>query len=137
MKNKVILVQNILKVLSRSMKLKWYYWVLFTVLVLFLPVALFAMILSPNAYLVQGMESMVDCDSPIKVMICAIPSYIVYGIGIFSFISIYLKTRNTNYLLVVLVCCGILATITPNALAAINQHNINKLKYVDRCGKGW
>ena len=119
------------------MKLKWYYWLLFTVLVLFLPVALFAMILSPNAYLVQGIESTVDCDSPINIMICAIPSYIVYVIGIFSFISIYLKTKNTRYLLVVLVCCSILVAITPNALAAMSQHNINKSMHVDRCGKGW
>lgn len=119
------------------MKLKWYYWLLFTVLVLFLPMALFAMLLSPNAYLAQGMESAVDCDGPLKVMICAIPSYIVYAIGIFAFISIYLETRNTNYLLVALVSCSILVAITPNTLAAINQHNINQSKHVDSCGKGW
>ncbi|PHS30498.1 MAG: hypothetical protein COA92_09735 [Sulfurovum sp.] len=119
------------------MKLKWYYRLLLTALVLFLPVAWFAVILPPNEYLAQGIESAVDCDGPIGVMVFAIPSYIVYGMGIFSFISIYLETRNTNYLLVVFICCSILAAVTPNVLAAISQHDINALKYVDTCGKGW
>lgn len=50
------------------------------VLVLALPLALFAMAMPPNEYKAQGIDA-VDCDGPISVYLFAIPALLIYGAG--------------------------------------------------------
>ena len=52
-------------------------WLSVTVLVLASPIALLAALLLPNEYLAQGIEGAVDCDDPLRVMLFAIPSYVM------------------------------------------------------------
>lgn len=55
-------------------------WLGFSVLLLALPLALFAIAIPPNEYRAQGIDAL-DCDGPISVYLFAIPALLVYGIG--------------------------------------------------------
>ena len=109
-------------------------WVLITFLFLFFPIAFLSSLLPANEYLAQGLVAL-DCDGPIAIMLFAIPSYIVYGLGAVVFTVRNFKTKKRLNIVMVTVCCLIVSAITPNVIAAIAQHNINA--NAERCGNGW
>lgn len=114
-----------------------YHWLLSSILLLLLPVALMAAILPPNEYAAIGLKGAVDCDGPMSVMMFAIPSYVIYGTGALAFIIKYKRSGLKITLLVALACCIVCAVITPNVVAATKQHETNISKQFNTCGKGW
>jgi len=96
-----------------------------------------AIITLPNEYAAQGFEGPVDCDGPLHVMIFAIPSYLVYGLSliIFTILTFKSKSLKWSYLSVVIFCCLLVIAITPNVIAAFQEHN--RIEHIETCGKGW
>ena len=117
--------------------MKWLTWLTIIVFVVFIPVALLAAFALPNAYSIQGIEGGIDCDGPIKVMMFAIPCFLVYGVGVIVLLLTYLRTRKILNLVGTILFCGILLAITPNVIAALSEHNKNITVNVSTCGKGW
>lgn len=93
-------------------------------LILSLPLAFMSVLLSSNEYVTQGITA-VDCDGPIGVMIFAIPTYFIYGIGGIIYAKRYLKDKKMFNVMIVVFCIFIMVAITPNILKAVKQQTIN------------
>ena len=103
-------------------------------LFIFLPIGMMAFIASPNEYAAQGITA-IDCDSPFIVMLFAVPSYLIYGMGLIVFVRLFYKTKRIAHLLIVIFCCLLMMVITPNFFTAVNEHNNPDHKEV--CGEKW
>jgi hypothetical protein len=117
-------------------KSKFILYVFLTFLVLALPIPLFALLVMPNEYsIVMGIEGAVDCDGPGTVMLLAISSYVIYGLGgcILAAIAIRKKIRLYGYLAI--ICLLFVAIITPNVVKAYIE--TKKPVYIQSCGEGW
>ncbi len=108
--------------------------ILLSCIVIFLPIAMMALIVSSNEYTAQGIEG-IDCDSPLVVMLFVLPSYLVYGLGFIVFLRLFYKTRKVGYLLIVIFCSLLILVITPNFFTALNENNNPDHK--DVCGEKW
>lgn len=106
-------------------------------LILFFPIALLAIFTLPNEYASLALESAVDCDGPITVMIYAIPSYLLYGSSLIIFTLYTFKSKKWGYLSIVVFCGIVVSAITPNVITAITFHEINKTENMTKCQKGW
>ncbi len=80
----------------------------FVVLVLALPLALFAMAMPPNEYKAQGIDA-VDCDGPISVYLFAIPALLIYGAGAVLNGRRYRDRLNLSVSAVCVVLCLLIA----------------------------
>ncbi len=105
------------------------------VLVLCAPIALLAVFFLPNEYAGQGVEGAVDCDGPLGVMIFAIPSYLIYGIGAACFGALAARKASWSYGVVALLCVAVVAFMTPNVIGAYREHSSPLHK--ESCGEGW
>jgi hypothetical protein len=116
---------------------KWRFWILLAGLVLCLPLAFMAVTMPANEYTDQGLERAADCDGPLAVMLFAVPSYLIYGLGTVILIWVYIKTRRTAILAIVLLCCAVNGAVTVNVIKAYKQRVINATEYREQCGQGW
>lgn len=104
------------------------------ILILTLPFALLSDLLPINEYIAQGLEDGIDCDGPISIFILAIPSFIVYGIGVCLYAFMYKKTKQSIYVFAVIVCCIVIVAMMPNLISAINEYSINNTMHIKTCG---
>jgi len=119
---------------NRAVKIKKRIYFL---LLIFIPVALIAFVLPVNKYSDQGIIGAIDCDGPLTVMLFLIPSYIVYGIGLFIFSKASIQSRLIKHILMCVVCLSVLVLIAPNTISAFNEHKLNTTEYKSKCGMGW
>jgi hypothetical protein len=109
-------------------------WLSLTGLVLCLPLALFAALLSPNEYAAQGIVGAIDCDGPIEVMLFAAPACMIYGLGTLGFGAVAVRKRVRWYAVMAVLCLAVLLMILPNIVNAYLEHL--RLEHVESCGAG-
>jgi uncharacterized membrane protein len=109
-------------------------WLSLTGLVLCLPLALFAALLSPNEYAAQGIVGAIDCDGPIEVMLFAAPACMIYGLGTLGFGAVAIRKRVRWYAVMAVLCLAILLMILPNIVNAYLEHL--RLEHMESCGAG-
>ena len=100
---------------------------LLIVLVVFLPVVFIAAFIPENEYAEQGIIAL-DCDSPCAVLIFAIPSSVVYSVGLRVFSVSYYKHRNIKYLLISLLCGFLLTVCTVKIIVALDMIKNKKMR---------
>ncbi len=105
------------------------------IMVAALPVAFLAVVLLPNEYLAAGIDGVADCDGPLGVMMFAVPSYIMYGIGVVRLGVQAVLQRNLCSAMTALLCIVVLVLISPNAGKAYREHS--SLLHQQSCRKGW
>jgi hypothetical protein len=121
----------------KNINIKWNIWIAVAVITIFSPAVLVAAFISPNEYVAQGITGAVDCDGPISIMIFAVPSYLIYGIGGFYSLMTFLNKNNISSLIASIICFVFVLSIIPNTLAAIKEHKKNETEHSLTCGKGW
>jgi len=109
-------------------------WLSLTGLVLCLPLALFAALLSPNEYAAQGIVGAIDCDGPIEVMLFAAPACVIYGLGTLGFGAVAVRKRVRWSAVMAVLCSAILLMILPNIVNAYLEHL--RLEHMESCGAG-
>lgn len=102
------------------------------IVVLFLPVALFGILLPINHYEAQGMPGVADCDGPLAVMLFIVPSLAVYAAGAVYY-AVVLKGPKRGVLAV--LCAVMMVAAGGKAWACYRE----KTRPVHRshCGDGW
>ncbi len=80
----------------------------FMLLMLALPLALFAMAMPPNEYKAQGIDA-VDCDGPMSVYLFALPALLIYGAGAVLNGRRYRDRLNLSVSVVCVVLCLLIA----------------------------
>lgn len=98
---------------SWTFGIRWQNVVLWGALVLFLPVALFGMLLPANEYASWGGGG-VDCDGPAAVVIAAFTATIVYGLAGLVFIRRAVRGRRWGAGLAALACIALVAALANN-----------------------
>lgn len=83
-------------------------WLGFMVLLLALPIALFAIAMPPNEYKEQGINA-VDCDGPLGVYLFAIPVLLIYGVGAVATARRYRNRLNLGVSIICIVLCLLIA----------------------------
>ena len=117
-------------------KSKFILYVFLTFLVLALPIPVFALLAMPNEYsIAMGIEGAVDCDGPGTVMLFAIPSYAIYGLGGCTLATIAIRKKSRLYGFLAIFCLLLVALITPNAVKAYIE--TKKPAYIQSCGESW
>jgi hypothetical protein len=89
-------------------------WIVF---VLFFPLALFGLIISPNEYESWG-GSGVDCDSPAAILFLAFPAAVAYALVAIVFIRRAIRRRGWVPGVAALVCVALVALLARNIRAA-------------------
>jgi hypothetical protein len=94
------------------------------VLVLALPVALFAAMLPVNEYVAMGIDG-IDCDTPAVIVGLAGVTYLVYGIGAFGsgVLAARRPAARKRFAAVSLASLLVMAAVTPNAVRAMSPRD--------------
>ncbi|WP_315835153.1 hypothetical protein [Bradyrhizobium prioriisuperbiae] len=93
---------------ARSGRRKLIRWLGFSVLLLVLPLALFAIVVPPNEYKAQGIDAL-DCDGPIGVYLFALPALLIYGAGAVINGRCYRNRLNLSVSVICVVLCLLMA----------------------------
>lgn len=107
---------------------------LIVILVLFLPIAMMAMLVMPNEYAGLNLQA-IDCDGPIAVMLFVIPCYLVYSVGLFSFARSFYHHRKWSALVIGIFCCLLMIALSFNTIAAYQAHE--DVNHKEMCGEDW
>lgn len=88
----------------------------YMVLLVTMPLAAFAVVLPANVYRAQGIAAP-DCDGPLQVLIFALPTLLIYGIGAFLLYRAGRRFRR----LASLPCLIVALAAAPNIAEAVNE----------------
>lgn len=91
--------------------------VLYLVLIAVLPFAILATVLPVNSYRAQGIEAL-DCDGPMSVLIFALPTLLIYGVGA---IMLYRDRSRRLHLVATLCCLLVFCAVGWNTVAALRE----------------
>ena len=106
------------------------------IVLIFLPITLFALMVSVNEYQDQGISGAVDCNGPLTVMLFIVPSLVVYAAGAIYY-AVLLKGTKRNLLAATLMvlCMVVVLAAGRKAWAAYSEKS--RPEHQETCGEGW
>ena len=104
--------------------------------ILFLPVALFGLMLSVNEYEDQGISGAVDCNGPLGVMVVIVPSLVVYAAGAVYYAVLLKGLRQSLLAAVLMVLCTVMAFAAGRKAWAAYSEKMRP-GHRETCGEGW
>ena len=102
------------------------------IVVIFLPIALFGMLMPINEYEIEGLSGLADCDGPLGTMLFIGPTLAVYAAGAIYY-AVVLKGVKRG---VLAVLCGIMI-VAAGAKAWAAYRETTRPVYRSHCGEGW
>lgn len=104
-------------------------------MVLFIPVAIFAIILPINEYKDQGVLGAVDCDGPFGVTLFVLPSILGFLFAASFYASGIVKSGKQYLWVPLLICLMMLAVVSKKAIAVYQERSMPA--YLEACGEKW
>jgi hypothetical protein len=105
------------------------------IVIIFLPVALFGLMLPVNDYRTQGISA-VDCDGPLAVMLFVAPSLAIYAAGaIYYAVLLRGGRRNPMTGILMLLCAVMMFAAAGKAWTAYGEKN--RPEHLETCGEDW
>jgi membrane protease YdiL (CAAX protease family) len=106
------------------------------IVIIFLPITLFALTASVNEYQDQGISGAVDCNGPYTVMLFIVPTLIVYAAGAVYYV-VLLKGQRRSVLAagMLILCVVIVIAAGRKAWAAYKEKS--RPEHQETCGEGW
>lgn len=117
------------------MRRKLAVWAVPSIVIIFLPVALFGLMASINEYRDQGIEGAVDCNGPLTVMLFVTPSLVVYAAGVLYYAALLRGARRSLPAAFMVLCAVMVVAAGTKAWAAYSEKS--RPEHQERCGKGW
>lgn len=102
------------------------------IVLIFLPIALFGLLMPINEYEFEGLSGVADCDGPLGTMLFIGPSLAVYAAGAIYY-AVVLNGRRRVVLSV--LCAVMLVAVAGKAFAAYREKS--SPKHRSHCGEGW
>ena len=118
------------------MKRKVATFVVSVIVIIFLPITLFALMASVNEYQDQGISGAVDCNGPYTVMLFIVPALIIYAAGA-VFYAMLLKAVGRSLLAAVLLILCLVIVIAAGRKAWSAYREKIRPEHQETCGEGW
>jgi|SRR3989338_3295930 len=105
------------------------------VIILFVPIAVFALILPINEYKDQGISGAVDCDGPSLVMLFVLPSILGFLFAVSFYVSCIAKSGKRYLWVPLVLSLMMLAAVSKRAIAVYQERSMPA--YLETCGEKW
>lgn len=100
----------------------------------FAPLAILALLSTPNEYRAMGIDGAVDCDGPLTVLLFALPPLAVYTLGFISFARTGLAHRKAGSTAVASICLLVCILLAGNVAMALQEQS--NADHRESCGSG-
>ncbi len=107
---------------------------LIAAMIVFAPLAFFALLSAPNEYQAMGIDGAVDCDGPLTVLLFALPSLAVYTMGFISFARTGRANRKAGSTAVAAICLLVCILLAGNIAMALQARS--NADHRESCGSG-
>jgi uncharacterized BrkB/YihY/UPF0761 family membrane protein len=107
-----------------------------SIVVIFLPFALFGLMSSVNEYRDQGIGGAVDCDGPLTVMLFIAPSLVVYAAGAIYYAVLLKGVRRSLPAAALMVLCAVMVFAAGKKAWAAYSEKVRP-EHQETCGEGW
>lgn len=107
---------------------------LIAAMIVFAPLAFFALLSAPNEHQAMGIDGAVDCDGPLTVLLFALPSLAVYTLGFISFARTGRAHRKAGSIAVAAICLLVCILLAGNVAMALQEQS--NADHRESCGSG-
>jgi hypothetical protein len=106
------------------------------IVIIFLPITLFALMASVNEYQDQGISGAVDCNGPYSVMLFIVPALIIYAAG-GVYYAVLLKGQRRSVLAAVMLILCVVIEMASGRKAWAAYREKSRPEHQETCGEGW